>query len=104
MKEISYREAIDFVLPKHYCGRKPQVKHAFGLYQDSILVAVVTYGVPASRNLCIGILGTEYADKIIELNRVCRVDDCSIQLSQFISWSLKQLKKYNYLIYKTKML
>ena len=31
-KEISSQEAIDFLLPKHYSGRKPNISKAFGLY------------------------------------------------------------------------
>ena len=32
IKEIDYKTAIDFLLPKHYSGRKPQVTKAFGLF------------------------------------------------------------------------
>lgn len=31
-KEISSQEAIEFLLPKHYSGRKPQISKAFGSY------------------------------------------------------------------------
>lgn len=33
-KEISSQEAIDFLLPKHYSGRKPQICKAFGAYEN----------------------------------------------------------------------
>ena len=57
IKEISYKEAIDFLLPKHYSGRKPIVKIAFGLFENDVLQAVCTFGKPASHSLCKGIWG-----------------------------------------------
>lgn len=29
---ISYNEAVDFLLPRHYSGRKPQITRAWGWY------------------------------------------------------------------------
>lgn len=98
MRVITSKEAINFLIDKHYSGRKPQIKYAFGLYNNNELVAVLTYGVPASRSLCIGILGDEFYDKVIELNRLCRVDTYTGQLSEFVAYSLKYLKQYNLLI------
>jgi len=98
MKPITSKEATTFLIDKHYSGRKPQIKYAFGLFQDENLKAVVTYGVPASRSLCVGIMGEEYYDKVIELNRLCRLDDYTKQLSKFVAYSLRELKKYNLLI------
>lgn len=34
-KEISYTEAINFLLPKHYSGRKPVVQKAFGVFEGN---------------------------------------------------------------------
>lgn len=98
MSEISYSEAISFLMPRHYSGRKPQIKYAFGLYEENKLVAVCTYGVPASRPLCVGVMGKKYFDKVIELNRLCRLDDCNTKLSEFVGFTLRELKKFNLLI------
>lgn len=58
IKEISSREATEFLLPKHYSGRKPQVTKAFGWFDNSgDLKAVCTFGKPASPFLCKGLLG-----------------------------------------------
>lgn len=62
IKQITYEEAISFLLPKHYSGRKPVVTIAFGLYENDTLQAVCTFGKPASHSLCKGICG----------GRVCR--------------------------------
>ena len=97
-KVINSSIANSFLIDKHYSGRKPQIKYAFGLYEDDVLVAVCTYGVPASRSLCIGAMGEEYFDKIIELNRLCRVDNCKTTMSEFVGWTLREIKKYNLLI------
>ena len=98
IKSIDTKTANNFLIDKHYSGRKPQIKYAFGLYENEILKAVITYGVPASRSLCIGAMGVEYFDKVIELNRLCRIDDYTEQLSFFVAYTLRELKKHNLLI------
>lgn len=98
MREISYRDAIDFLLPKHYSGRKPQIIYSFGYYENNILKIVCSFGKPASPYLCSGVCGEEYSSNVIELNRLCVDGDIKIQLSQFVAYCLKQLKKYNYII------
>jgi hypothetical protein len=97
-KQISSIEAITFLIDKHYSGRKPQIKYAFGAYQDDKLKAVCTYGIPASRPLCVGVMGLEYFDRVIELNRLCRTEDYPEQLSRFVSYTLRELKQYNLLV------
>ena len=98
IKEISYKEAIDFLLPKHYSGRKPHIAIAFGLYKDNVLQAVCTFGKPASHPLCKGICGEEYANKVYELNRLCRLDTYDKPLSQFVGACLRNLKVNNWII------
>jgi len=39
MKQITYKEAISFLLPRHYSGRKPSITYAFGYYEDEKLKA-----------------------------------------------------------------
>jgi hypothetical protein len=98
MKEISYKEAINFLLPRHYSGRKPQIKYAFGWYVNGVLKAVCTFGKPASNSLCKGILGEEFSSNVYELNRLCREDDFKEPLSKFVSWCLRQLNKEDLII------
>ena len=102
-KSISYKEAIEFLLPKHYLGRKPNISYAFGWYEEAKggageLKAVCTFGKPASPSLCKGICGTEHADNVIELNRLCRTEDLRVPLSQFVAWCLRQLKPLNCIV------
>jgi hypothetical protein len=98
VKTIDYNTAINFLITKHYSGRKPQIKYAFGLYESEKLVAVCTYGIPASRSLCIGIMGEGLYQSVIELNRLCRIDECKTQMSKFIAYTLKEIKKHNLLV------
>lgn len=97
-KQISYKEAIRFLLPRHYSGRKPQVKYAFGYFVDNALLAVCTIGKPASPHLCSGICGEAWSKSVYELNRVCRVDDMRMPLSGFIGDVLRQLKSENLIL------
>lgn len=98
IKEITYKEAIDFILPRHYSGRKPQITKAFGYYADGILKAVCTFGKPASNSLCKGVCGEDYSSNVYELNRLCRDDDFIVPLSKFVSYCLRQLKKENWIV------
>lgn len=97
-KIIDYKTAIDFLLPRHYSGRKPSVTYSFGYYENDILKAVCTFGKPASNSLCIGVCGQEYSSIVYELNRLCVDGEIKIQLSQFVSWCLNELKKDNLII------
>lgn len=97
-KQINYKEAIDFLLPKHYSGRKPTISFSYGYYEEGILKAVCTFGKPASNSLCIGVCGIDFKDKVYELNRLCVDGNIKINLSKFVSYCLKDLKKLNLII------
>lgn len=98
VSEISYCQAIDFLLPKHYSGRKPQITKAFGLFSKGDLVAVCTFGKPASNSLCKGICGESYSHNVYELNRLCRVDYWKEPLSSFVSACLRRLRTENWIV------
>lgn len=91
LKILTHKEAVDFLLPRHYSGRKPQIKWAFGWIENEVLTCVLTIGKPASDSLCKGICGELYSDKVYELNRLCVDGSMSIPLSRFVSSCLKQL-------------
>lgn len=92
-----------FLLPKHYSGRRPTISRAFGWYKGksldySDLVAVCTFGKPASPSLCVGICGERWADNVYELNRLCRTEDWSEPLSSFVSACLRRLRVENWIV------
>lgn len=97
-KVIDYATAVNFLLPRHYSGRKPTIKWAFGWYDNDRLMAVCTFGKPASNTLCDGVCGKSNSHYVYELNRLCREDDLSVQLSQFVAQCLKWLKSENVII------
>ena len=95
---IEYKQAVDFLLPKHYSGRVPSISYSFGWYINEKLVAVCAFGKPASPSLCKGICGEQHRSKVFELNRLCRVDNLEHQLSEFVAGCLRLLKGYNLII------
>ena len=101
IKKIEYREAVEFLLPRHYSGRTPNIMFAFGVYEETEddsslfpynkLVAVCTFGKPASNQLCKGVCGDEYSSNVLELNRLCVDSMKNIKLSQFVSYCLNSI-------------
>jgi len=96
--DITYEEAMDFLLPRHYSGRKPCVSRAFGWVVDGLLQAVITYGKPVNRCLCTGICGEEWSSHVYELNRMCRRDGFDRPLSHFVATTLNILKPLDWIV------
>ena len=90
---IEPKETYDWLLNVHYAKRIPQIMKAFGLYDEDNLIGVVTYGIPASPSLCMGICGKEHSEKVLELNRLCLLDNHKNLASKLVSGSIKQLPK-----------
>lgn len=96
--EIDYKTAVDFLMPRHYSGRVPPISKAYGWYDKDRLVAVCTFGKPASPPLCSGVCGGGNSSYVYELNRLCRVDDWNEPLSQFVSACLRRLRAENWIV------
>jgi len=71
VRRITPEEAYPFLFNIHYARRKPCITDAFGLFVNGELVGVVTYGIPASMPLCIGLAGRQNQYNVKELNRLC---------------------------------
>lgn len=84
--------------PRHYAGRRPPMSKAFGWMIDGELVAVCTFGKPASPTLCSGICGAEFSRNVYELNRLCRIEDLKEQLSEFVGACLRKLRSEDWII------
>jgi len=94
VKTIDYDDTKDFILNKHYAQKMPQIIWAFGLFDlSNELQGICTIGKPPTPNLCKGIMGGEYKEKVYELNRLCINEglDKNI-LSFFVGGVLKKLK------------
>ena len=98
IRTIGYETARDFLLPKHYSGRTPSISYSFGHYIGGELMAVCTFGKPASNSLCVGVCGEEYSSKVYELNRLCRKDEYNEQISSFVAACLRRLSPKNLII------
>ena len=90
---IKTEEAVPWIMHKHYAKRLPSISYAFGLYEENQLVGVVTYGIPASNSLCEGICGKKYKEYVIELNRLCLLNNVKNQSSFLVGNSIKMLPK-----------
>jgi hypothetical protein len=86
-------EAEPWLLYKHYAKRIPSISYAFGLYDENLLIGVVTYGTPSSSALRNGVAGKELSNLVLELNRLCIDSDKKNCASLLISKSLKLLPK-----------
>ena len=101
--EIDSKTAVNFLLPRHYSGRTPPLSKSFGWYKqehltDENLVAVCTFGKPASPSLCKGICGEQWSNNVYELNRLCRIENWNEPLSYFVATCLRLLKPLNWII------
>ena len=96
--EINSDIATEFLLPRHYSGRVPSISKAFGWYVNGELKAVCTFGKPASPSVCVGVCGEKYADRVYELNRLCREDGFHEPLSSFVSACLRRLRVQRWII------
>lgn len=90
-----------FVERIHYSRLLPSnVVYQFGLYDNRELVGVVTYGIPASPSLCIGLAGAENRDRVLELNRLAIEPSYTGKngASFLVSHSLKMLPNYTFVV------
>lgn len=96
IREVSYQEAMEVVVDRHYLHRKCPCSRAFGLYDLATgrMVGVVTYGVPCSSTLLKGICGPEEAHNVYELNRLWVDDEVPRNgESYLVSHSLRMLDR-----------
>lgn len=93
VKAIEKKRTHSFLLDIHYARRIPPISFAFGLFENDDLVGVITYGMPASPSLCKGICGKEYKDMVIELNRLCLLNNKKGEASRLVGASLRLLPK-----------
>ena len=93
VKSIDTYLTKEWLLKKHYAKRIPSISYSFGLFENNIMVGIMTIGKPASNALCIGVCGIEYSKYVFELNRLCVNDGLEKNvLSYFLSNSFKLIK------------
>lgn len=98
VKQILRIECSKYILDIHYAKRWPSISYAFGLFKDGELCGVITYGTPASSTLRRGIAGDRYISDILELNRLCLLNNLKNEASYLIGNSIKLLPKNKIII------
>lgn len=78
----------------------PCITDAFGLFLDTNMIGIVTYGIPASHSLCIGIAGDKNQSNVLELNRLVILPRYNGEnyASYLVASSLKQLPEHTFVV------
>jgi hypothetical protein len=93
VRAIQPKESYWLLLNVHYAHRIPSISYAFGLFDESELVGVCTFGTPSSSALRSGVAGEEYSDRVLELNRLCLVNNKPNEASRLVSAALNLLPR-----------
>ena len=93
VSQVSAKDTYGYLKEIHYAHRIPSISFAYGLFRDSQLVGVTTYGTPASSTLCRGVCGDEFQKIVIELNRLVLRDNLPNEASRLVAGSLRLLPK-----------
>jgi len=91
VRQIARKDCEEYILGIHYAQRWPSISFAFGLFLNSELCGVVTYGTPPSAPLKRGIAGDKFKGNVLELNRLCLKNNKKNEASFLTSQSLKML-------------
>ena len=100
VRRIRSIDAVPFIKNIHYSRRLPNITDAFGLFVNGDLIGIVTYGIPASHHLCIGIAGVENQYRVKELNRLVIKPEFNGKnyASYLVSHSLKMLENKTFVV------
>lgn len=90
---IESSSTYDILLNVHYAHRIPSISYAYGLFDEGLMVGVVTYGKPSSHPQRTGVCGDSLSKHVLELNRLCLTNNKKNEASQLVSASLKMLPK-----------
>lgn len=86
------QEVKDIIINNHYAHRMPMIQYAFKIMEDEQIKGIITFGIPASRSLVVGVAGVENSKYVLELNRLWTVDNLTRNtLSEFVSNALKSI-------------
>ena len=93
VSRIQSIDAHELIIKVHYAHRLPSITHAFGLFLSGNLVGVVTYGTSPSSTLARGLCGDEWANRVLELNRLVLLNNQQHEASRLVGASLQMLPK-----------
>jgi hypothetical protein len=94
VKSVSTDQCKEWLLKKHYLHRMTSFTYSFGLYENNILVGVITFGNAVPLTMKKSLFGEKYMNLVYELNRLCTNDDLDKNATSFfVSQSFKLLPK-----------
>lgn len=92
VKSVSTELCKEWLLKKHYLHRMVSFTYSFGLYENKILVGIITFGNAIPLTMKKSLFGEKYMDLVYELNRLCTNENLNKNAnSYFISESFKLL-------------
>lgn len=94
VEPINSDQCKEWLLKKHYLKRMTSFTYSFGLYENEILVGIITFGNAIPNTMKKSLFGDKYMDYVYELNRLCTNDNLDKNANSFfISESFKLLPK-----------
>lgn len=93
VERIASNLAHPFLLDIHYAGRIPSISYCYGLWREGVLAGVVTYGKPPAAPQRTGVCGVDMAGRVLELNRLCLLDNRKNEASSLVGASLRLLPR-----------
>ena len=91
VKPVTRPDCERFIIGIHYAKRWPSISLAFGLFEHDELVGVCTFGTPPSSGLRMGIAGSAYIGDVIELNRLCLLNNKKNEASFLVGAALRSI-------------
>ena len=83
VKSVTTDQCKEWLLKKHYLHRMTSFTYSFGLYQNNILVGVITFGNAVPLTMKKSLFGEKYMDIVYELNRLCTNDNLHKNATSF---------------------
>ena len=94
VKSISTAKCKEWLLKKHYLRRMTSFTYSLGLYENNVLVGVITFGNAIPLTMEKSLFGEKYMHLVYELNRLCTNDNLDKNAASFfIAESFKLLPK-----------
>jgi hypothetical protein len=94
VKSILTDQCKEWLLKKHYLHRMTSFTYSFGLFENNILVGVITFGNAVPLTMKKSLFGENYMNFVYELNRLCTNDNLHKNATSFfVAESFKLLPK-----------
>lgn len=94
VKPIDHQDCKEWFLKKHYLKRMPSVSYCFGLFDETIMIGVCSFGNALPLTVKRSVCGEPFESLVYELNRLIINDDREPNVASFfVSRCFKKLPK-----------